>query len=94
MTSTPSIGKNHIFPSADVATIGLLSVVVILLWSPSVLSQPVALTFFLGSVTQRSNSDRATRTKPQAVYNQKKWSLSSSTQWRLSQGNPFALENR
>src|SRR6266481_837911 len=38
-----------------------------------------------------SNSERATRIRPQGVFSQNEWSSSSIAQFTASQGNPFLL---
>src|SRR6266481_5216366 len=88
-TLTPSAGRNHNLPSADLATSGLYWVVRARLLTPSELSKTVAWIVRFESATHASNSVRAILTRPQAIYSQNESSSSSITQWAASQGNPF-----
>src|SRR4051794_20083038 len=76
---TPSRGKNHILPSVDVATRGVLPLVNEWLLTPSENSKTVNWIGRFGSAAQASNSGRAMRTTPQAMYSQNEWVLSSTT---------------
>ena len=68
MTLTPSRGKNHNLPSADLATRGVVPLVNEWLLTPSELSNTVAWIVRFGSAAHASNSGRAIRTRPQAMY--------------------------
>jgi hypothetical protein len=80
MTLTPSPDKNHNLPSADLATPGLKPLVTERLLTPSELSKTVNWIIRFESVAHASNSERATRTKPQDVPSQKEWPSSSIAQ--------------
>src|SRR5262245_57037494 len=96
-TLTPSIGKNHNFPSEVLATCGLKCPLSGRLLTPSELSNTVAWMvrlvslFWSTAALQASSSARATHTSPHAVYSQKECSSSSIAQFTVSQGNPFLL---
>src|SRR6266404_3090245 len=86
MTLTPSQGRNHNFPSEDLATCGKKWPIEARLLTPSELSKTV--TWIVGfaslsrstAVAQASNSVLAMRTRPHAVYNQIDFVLSSIDQ--------------
>src|SRR5271165_732348 len=89
---TPSPVANHSLPSVDLATRGPYSLDADeRSLTPSAASQTVVTTLRLGSAIHASNSVRAIRTRPQAVYNQNERSSSSIVQCTVSHGKPFLL---
>ncbi len=93
----PSPNKNHSLPSVAFATCGLKWFAVARLRTPSEISKTVsrtiacALTSLSIATAQASSSLRATRNRPQGVYNQNELASSSLSQWTPSHGNPFLL---
>src|SRR5262245_27326852 len=88
---TPSQGKNHNFPSADLATGGQYIAGSARGATPSELSKTVIGILRVGSLTDAFNSAEATRISPQTVDSQTDWSSSSMLQCTASQGNPLPL---
>src|SRR6476661_505534 len=66
----PPPGRNHNLPSAALATRGVVPLVNAWLLTPSETSKTVVCTVRPGSLTHLSNSERAIRTRPQAMYSQ------------------------
>src|SRR5262252_7193649 len=89
MKLTPSKGRNHNLPSADLVTLGPKLPARALLLTPSELSKTVVWIVRFGLVIQASNSECAIRTSPHGVYSHAVWSSSSSAQSTASHGNPF-----
>src|SRR5271165_3797925 len=90
-TLTPSPDTNQIFPSLDLPTCGLRAPVSATSLTPSELPKTMVWIVPFGFVSHASNSGRAMRTRPQAIYNQTALSLSSIDQWTASQGSPLLL---